>query len=166
LPPSLDKLIYDINLLPERIRNKIAIVGGCWIWTGYVHANGARQGYGRSKGFPEFGGPRIWMAHRLVYRFLIGPIKTGYDLDHLIESGICKDSRCCNPAHLEEVTRRENTIRYKSARIKCLRGHLYAGNFRLQESSRVAGRYGRVCKECRRQQQNAYMRRKRASIIR
>lgn len=69
---------------------------GCWEW------QGARQrGYGRIRS-----GANVLRVHRVTYEAMVGPIPDGLDLDHL-----CRNRSCCNPAHLEPVTRRENLFR-------------------------------------------------------
>jgi len=86
--------------------------GECWPWTGFVQSNG----YGvRSTHNP--GETRL--AHRIAYEQLVGPIPAGLVLDHLChtrdpdcaDNDGCPHRRCCNPAHLEPVTRRENIAR-------------------------------------------------------
>jgi hypothetical protein len=136
---------YSIDLLPERLRSKIEIVGECWIWRGYVLRSGTRQGYGRAS-FRGYGGPEVWLVHRITHTLLVGPLTPGKDLDHLIESGVCTDTRCCNPGHTEEVTRGENlrrsptTIPGKHSRKSvCPRGHVYSG---------VDSNGGRRCNIC------------------
>lgn len=37
-------------------------------------------------------------AHRFAYELFVGPIPSGYDIDH-----VCRNRRCVNPAHLEAV---------------------------------------------------------------
>lgn len=70
---------------------------GCWNFTGGRNA----EGYGRIAL-----GDSIGYAHRIAYEAFAGPIPAGHDIDHL-----CRNPRCCNPAHLEAVTRRENLLR-------------------------------------------------------
>jgi hypothetical protein len=60
-------------------------------------------------------------AHRFAYELLIGPIPEGLTLDHL-----CLNRDCVNPAHLEPVTRDEN-----SRRAGFARWHLIAAMTRL-----------------------------------
>lgn len=92
-----------VQALPRQSwREKIALTFGymaepCWIWRGWNSANG----YGKVK----IGG-RAHMAHRAIYECLVGPIPAGRVLDHL-----CRNRACCNPAHMEPVTVRENTRR-------------------------------------------------------
>lgn len=128
----IDRATYSIDLLPKRIRDKIMIVGECWIWTAYVIKQGARQGYGRVS-FRGYGGPDVWWAHRVTYTLLVGPIPKDLQLDHLIESGICTDTRCCNPAHTEPVTSQVNLLRspknqaaIHSNKVACPKGHPYS----------------------------------------
>lgn len=89
--------------------------GECWPWTGWTQPNG----YG-SFGGHESGKTRL--AHRIAYMFLVGPIPEGLVLDHLChtrdpecaDNEACPHRRCCNPDHLEPVTRRENVRRGRS----------------------------------------------------
>jgi len=81
----------------------------CWPWLGFVHPNG----YG------QFGGGAERLPHRIAYKYVIGPIPDGLVLDHLCHTADpqcadtvnCPHRRCCNPEHLEPVTRGENVAR-------------------------------------------------------
>jgi HNH endonuclease len=66
----------------------------CWLWSGARTAAGygARWLDGRTR-----------YVHRLSYEALVGPIPEGLTIDHL-----CHNRACCNPAHMEVVTRSEN----------------------------------------------------------
>jgi hypothetical protein len=94
----------------------------CWIWTGGLHWSG----YGR---LAIKNGPNL-RAHRVAYELLVGPIPEGLDLDHVKARG-CERRDCCNPAHLEPVTRRENLLRGETisarnaAKTHCPAGHPY-----------------------------------------
>lgn len=87
-----------LSSLPEKFRKNIVIdtVTQCWEWQG----DKSRNGYGRvyMHGAKQ-------MAHRMTYRLLIGNIGNRH-LDHL-----CCNRSCCNPAHLEKVTHKENCRR-------------------------------------------------------
>src|ERR1043165_9731130 len=82
--------------IEERLTARISIdpVSQCWNWTGAI-SNG-RYGSIYDQG-------RMQKAHRVAYSVEVGAIPHGTDLDHL-----CRNTRCCNPAHLEPVTRSEN----------------------------------------------------------
>lgn len=45
-------------------------------------------------------------AHVVAYELWFGPVPAGLELDHL-----CRNVACCNPAHLEAVTRSVNIRR-------------------------------------------------------
>lgn len=111
---------------------------GCWLWCGYCH-----HGYG----IISFNGkPR--KAHRVAYCEWIGPIPADLTLDHL-----CRTRNCVNPFHLEPVTQRENVLRGDSPVAKhakkthCSKGHPYD-----LENTYITRNGGRLCRECRRQQ--------------
>ena len=106
----------------------------CWLWSGPC----TPQGYGR-----YWAGKNKVYPHRLAYELLVGPIPEGLTIDHL-----CRNPRCVNPAHLEPVTPRENTLRgyglaaLHAAKTHCLRGHPFD-----EENTRVY-RGGRHCRKC------------------
>src|ERR1035437_6508103 len=77
--------------------------GGCWLWTASTAC-----GYGQIKV-----GKKVVRVHRFAYQLLVGDIPDGLQLDHL-----CRVLICCNPAHLEPVTNRENVLRGLTARGK------------------------------------------------
>lgn len=85
-----------------------AIVGAsqypfeCVEWTGVLDHNGYGSfGYRSQKG----------MAHKAIYELLVGPVRPGLELDHL-----CRNRRCVNPCHMEQVTHAENMRRGGQAR--------------------------------------------------
>jgi len=88
----------SFSRLPAVLADRIRVcASGCWEWQG-----GRNQlGYGRV----EWKGRRLYV-HRLVFSLLDRPIPDGRVLDHL-----CRNRPCCNPAHLDLVTRTENSLR-------------------------------------------------------
>lgn len=129
----------DDPRLNWKVQRKILVnsENGCWEWQGTVRDDG----YGKyHKSY----------THRLVYGALVGPIPDGLELDHL-----CRNRRCCNPEHLEAVTRRVNILRSPIAiqslrrnRTVCSKGHPLEGeNLRYETSN---GRRWRTCVTCRR----------------
>lgn len=141
--------------LLERMGDKIQISDGCWEWTGLINA----EGYGTiPRGGGQYSGTRFnLLAHRLVYELLVGPIPEGLQLDHL-----CRVRNCVNPAHLEPVTQRENTMRSPIApaainarKTHCPRGHPYdVVRYPLNRSPE------RGCRRCARAATAAYRLRK------
>ena len=82
---------------------------GCWRWLGKFSSNGR---------------PVIWRgkqpsyAYRVIYEAEVGPVKADLVLDHICRSATQAQGACCNPMHLEPVTRRENEMR-KSFAYRC-----------------------------------------------
>lgn len=109
----------------------------CWPWLGPV----GEDGYGRV----YVGGGRSRGVHRVAYELKIGPIPEGLVIDHL-----CRNRACCNPAHLEPVTNRENILRgigvsaINARRIVCVNGHPFD-----EENTYNPPRGGRDCKTCK-----------------
>ena len=109
-------------------------LGPCWLWTASVTG----PGYGK---FYVDG--RLTPSHRWSYEQMVGPIPAGLVLDHL-----CRVRRCCNPAHLEPVTHRENLMRGASfveenaLKTACPKGHPLTGR------NVVYWRGHRKCREC------------------
>lgn len=115
-------------------------MSGCVLWLGAMRQNGY--------GFLSRGG-RTWLAHRLAYEAARGPIPAGMTIDHL-----CRVRSCINPAHLEPVSRRTNTLRgfgitaQNSRKQTCPRGH----NYNWTTSNGTARRY---CWPCQKQLRGA-----------
>lgn len=111
---------------------------GCWNWQSSTN----KGGYGIFN-FKKRG----TTAHRLLWETLFGEIDDDLDLDHL-----CRNRRCCNPQHLEPVTRHENIMRgdgpkctreRRAAITHCPRGHPYeADNLIIDRRGR------RSCRAC------------------
>ena len=119
----------------------------CWFWEAGMNDDG----YGRFFYKRVNKKCLIVYAHRFVYELMVGPIPEGLEPDHL-----CRNPACVNPAHLELVTRRTNTLRgigpsaQKAQQTHCLRGH----PFDLFNTYRNNGR--RQCRICGRMLQKRW----------
>jgi hypothetical protein len=111
---------------------------GCWLWTG----GKAAGGYGYMH-FGRIDGRKVQRGtHVIAYELVIGLVPAGLVLDHL-----CRRLACCNPAHLEPVTNRENLRRgvgnQNVGKTHCKRGHPLSGdNLRIERSG------SRRCRAC------------------
>ena len=79
---------------------KVEETATCWIWHG-----GIVQGYGYFS-VRANGKTRSWSAHKIMWALNGLTIPNGMELDH-----VCRNRRCCNPAHLEPVTKKVNILR-------------------------------------------------------
>lgn len=114
----------------------------CWTWTAYT-----ARGYGQITWRGQVERP-----HRVLYAWIVNPLPRSTrelngklpEIDHL-----CRNRACCNPLHLELVSRRVNMERSPLTRhgamTHCERGHLYT-----PETIRWGGpnNRGKVCLAC------------------
>jgi hypothetical protein len=116
----------------------------CWNFTGYRRVGG----YGL---IGDHG--RVVRVHKLVYERIRGAVPEGHELHHT-----CNNPPCCNPWHLEPLTRKEHATRqikhnYRDA-THCKRGHEFT-----PENTRVS-RGQRACRACHRMHSNNHYARK------
>jgi len=139
---SLDPtLLATFGLAPDerRLFRFVALIErgeDCWEWKGDRHP---KTRYGRF----WFSRHDDRLAHRIAHEWAIGQIPDLLTIDHL-----CRNRGCVNPAHLEIVTRGENTLRGDSPwsinkrKTHCLHGHEFtAENTYLYRGTRS-------CKAC------------------
>ena len=69
----------------------------CWPWLASYNA----YGYGQFRS-----GGTVSTSHRKAWECFEGPIPCGMTVDHK-----CRNTACQNPAHMELVSRSENTAR-------------------------------------------------------
>jgi hypothetical protein len=128
----------------------------CWPWQGPMRSDGYGYLYDRRTNRNE-------RAHRVAYELFVGPIPDGLQLDHVCHSldhsciggSQCAHRRCCNPAHLEPVENRENTVRGRAgvvnggreaSKTHCPKGHPYD-----DENTRLDRNGWRQCRSCERE---------------
>lgn len=133
----------------DRVLSRCEVdTNGCWIFTGARRPNGY--------GVVGVATGQIDATHRVTYRHFIAEPPEGLDLDHL-----CRNRACCNPWHLEPVTRLVNANRGLRAKgyldPQCRRGHDYTPETTGTNSK------GRVCLICARDQQDRKNARRRAA---
>lgn len=135
---------------------------GCWEWRLYRARAGHNRGgyYGRTS---RQGEQRPIGAHQLAYEVLIGSVPEGLEIDHT-----CRNTLCCNPEHLEAVTASVNNQRKWDV-----------GDGRNQNTDKQVcpthekpydmvgkrgdGRTFRSCRQCYRDYQREYQRKRRAA---
>ena len=116
------------------LRVSVDHVTGCWNWQGAS----TPSGYGK-----------VWFDGRLIYTHratceAVHGVIGGRQIDHL-----CRNTRCCNPDHLEAVTSRENIRRgtslaaYRARQSHCKRGHKFDA-----ENTYLDNRGRRTCRKC------------------
>lgn len=125
--------MYTAKPVLDRLALKVDMTGGpdaCWPFLGAL----------RPDGYGNFKSSLAATAHRSSWIALVGPLTEGEVIDHL-----CRNRACCNPDHLEPVSRGENVLRgntltaINKAKTHCPRGHEYV--------TRSNG--ARMCKPCR-----------------
>jgi hypothetical protein len=113
----------------------VGLPGECWPWLG----SKATKGYGQWRA--KYDPTHTATAHRGALELTTkAAIPSGLVVDHK-----CRNKACCNPAHLEPVTSRENSLRAVQ-RDACKRGHPMT-----PENTRERG-FRRECRTCIREQ--------------
>jgi len=109
-------------------------LGPCWLWKGAPHN---AKGYGRF----DINRQR-YLAHRYAYQLWRGDLVDGMEIDHL-----CRNTRCVNPHHLEQVTSEEHARRTDQGAYQRDKTHCPAGHAYTQENTRLRGS-SRHCRAC------------------
>lgn len=142
-----DPLYSPPSTVAERFWSKVYLhgpmaspyLGPCW-------TRGKANRYGTIQD-----GTRKVPSHRWLWEHINGPVPDGLVLDHL-----CRNPSCVNPAHLEPVTKAENTRRgeaaeasrrYWASKTHCPQGHAYDE----ENTYRSPSGGGRECRTCKRE---------------
>jgi hypothetical protein len=146
---------------PQHIAEKVIsrlVVGDdqCWMWPGALTGTGyGHAGWSLGHRKMVYGS-----THRIAYEYLRGPIPEGLDLDHLChdpqvchpeKASDCPHRKCCNPDHLEPITRQENLLRgggmaaRRATVAECPQGHPYDA-----ENTEIDNLGRRNCLACKR----------------
>jgi len=129
--PLLTRLFNRVTYSTEHFYNGTP----CWDATTYAMPNRYRRF--TIKGKHQY-------AHRVMYALFVGELIHPLEIDHL-----CRRRECCNPCHLEQITKLDNILRSDSITAQqkrqthCKRGH------DLRDSTLYKGQ--RTCNECRRE---------------
>jgi hypothetical protein len=135
------KTIRITPKIREDLRARVAMAGECWEWTGTRN----RQGYGTVH-IGDGLGP--YLAHRVSFTAFVGQIPDDLVIDHL-----CRNPPCINPAHMEPVTRRVNSLRGESPTAvavrtgTCKRGHEFQPGKPCAACCSIRNRAARLARE-------------------
>ena len=152
--PQMYQSLLASSETQERFWKHVEKTEGCWLWKSYTLP------FGHGRFFMKFsnGAWHTVLAHRVAYMLIKG-IPEQQTLDHR-----CKVSRCVNPAHLEDVSMRENLMRGTSPSAKhakvthCPSGHPYSEENTYYRTH--LGRSWRSCRTCVLAKQDSDRRRK------
>lgn len=130
-----------------RSRTVVDAATGCWNWQGATHT----QGYGQIWRPDE---KRKISTHRLMALASGQSLAPGMQVDHL-----CRNPRCCNPAHLEVVTPAENSARGVAGKLAAARAklvtHCPQGHEYTEANTYVHRGRKRHCRTCQDARQKA-----------
>lgn len=153
--------MITVDQLPAKMRARVrmelcdkpGLAPFCWIWLGGGTARKPSnpQGYG----WVSLGATGQ-LTHRFAYVALVGEIPDGLHIDHL-----CRNTRCCNPLHLEPVTPRENSHRgIRHTATVCQRDHELSGHNLIIKQGKFGPR--RECRKCKYESQRRSVARRQA----
>ncbi len=130
----------------ERFFSKIKFNKKTWCWDWIAGTD--KDGYGQ-----------FWFnkkqrkAYRVSYELFRGSLTDGLTLDHL-----CKNKKCCNPEHLEQVSIGINLKRasHQITTINSKKTHCHNGHEFTPENTYITPLGKRQCNECQTQRKKKY----------
>jgi hypothetical protein len=139
-----------------RFMEKVSIDpnSGCWLWTGALDSDG----YGNFRvGSVKDGTRRVVSSYKWAYENYVGMVPEGLELDHL-----CRVRKCCNPEHLEPVTRSVNQLRGLNGQpaLECKNGHVFTDETTYRKTD---GK--RQCLICRKEKINKWYQKNKARVL-
>lgn len=111
-PKSISKLFSKVRIDP---------ITNCWNWIGSTTSNG----YGNVRI-----NKKLYRTHRLTYMLFVGDLPIGKGKSIPVLDHLCNNRLCCNPAHLQLISDRENILKgngitaRKYKQIYCKNGHI------------------------------------------
>lgn len=106
----------------------------CWNWIGFVN----KYNYGAFKTPADRQSKRQFhRVHKLMYELCVGEVPKKMDVDHM-----CNNRKCCNPEHLQLLTRSEN-LKKRTKTPDCTRKL----NFEKAEEIREKYKKGNITQE-------------------
>jgi len=131
LTPAIERFLVKISVSSINFYNNTP----CWEWIAYRN----NDGYGnlQIKNRPIG-------AHRFIFEYYHGSICPDLTIDHL-----CRNRACVNPAHLEQVTNKENILRGQGlCAINARKTHCNHGHEFTPENTYFDKNNGRYCRIC------------------
>lgn len=127
----------------ERFWQYVEKTETCWLWKGGI----SKTGYGVfAMGSRRNGSFRSVLPHRFSFEVAGHALTEGRQIDHL-----CRNRCCVNPAHLEQVTARENTLRSTApSALNAQKTHCHRGHAFDQFNTYIAKNGARHCRACHR----------------
>lgn len=132
-PTTLERFLSKITISKNSFKGT-----SCWDWIASITPNG----YGKF-----WFGNKHSSSHRFSYLFWNGKLDDSLTIDHL-----CRNTKCCNPKHLDQVTQKENIQRGNTGKVPrskrklnthCIRDHEFT-----EENTYVKSTGARGCRMC------------------